>query len=707
MQEAQRAARGLAQTAPNAIPNGLQAGGLVVMPGALPSATNGSTGLWQGANLPTETASGGRTQVTVKQTESKAILNWKEFNVGRETDLYFDQRAGGADAKNWIALNRVDAGTAPSRVLGSIKAEGQVYVINRNGIIFGGASQVNVQTLVASSLSLSNEQFMAGINTDLYVFNDGSGNSISKPQFGYLGQQRPVYDRRIDDPNQVAGALIGDAPGAVQVEAGAQITVTSGGKAMLFAPHVINSGQILAPEGQVIMAAGEQIYLRTSSAWADPITGKSTFRGLDIAASAPMRWMFSYSQAALEADRFSLDVQKIILPEMEQRAALVGYRVVNNGVVQADHGNITLTARHVMQNGALLASTALNNREGSIRLQGHSQGMGCYSSSYCDPSAGLLWFWKTGTVTLAPGSVTAAMPDLSDTSEIELTSVSTRYSPGRVELRGNLINIEREANVIVPAGSISIVAGSDGWVTDKPASTEQKRDGSRIYIGEGAYLSVAGLQDMLVAMERNVVTAELRINELRDSPLFKDSWLRGKVTLRAPLIVQPGADTVNVAFAGNIAGAREIVLEGFKQFDLASLANNLAFVGVKINGSGQVELDLAATAAGKLNALADYGAGTLVEFVRDFDISAAYGNLGGLASQSNFHARPGMELNYAGDIVLKSNWNLAAGTVDQAAAMVAGVMAIDPTLGRAYVVAGQEGRLLRDYGWPQRPDTAR
>ncbi|WP_176454749.1 filamentous haemagglutinin family protein [Tardiphaga sp. OK246] len=528
MQAAQQAARDLARTAPNTVKNGLQAGGLAVMPGATPSATDGGAGSWQGANLPTESANGGRTQVTVKQNEQKAILSWKEFNVGRETDLYFDQRAGGADAKNWIALNRVDSGAAPSQVLGSIKAEGQVYVINRNGIIFGGVSQVNVNTLVASSLSLSNAQFMAGINKELYVFNDASGNSIAMPQFGYLGQQTPVNGRSIYDPAQIPGAVIGAASGDVRVEGGAQITTASGGKAMLFAPHVVNSGQILAPEGQVIMAAGEQVYLRTSTAWPDPVTNKSTFRGLDVAASSPMRWMFSYAQAALENDAFSTDVRNIILPEMELRAASVGYRVVNNGVVQANHGNITLTGRDVMQNGALLASTALNNRDGSIRLQGFSQGMGCYSSSYCDPSAGILWFWKTGTVTLAQGSVTAAMPDLSDTSEIELTSTGTRYSPGRVELRGNLINIEREANVIVPAGTISVVASTDGWATDDPATGERKRDGSRIYIGEDAYLSVAGLQDILIAMERNVVKAELRINELRDSPLFRDSWLRGQ-----------------------------------------------------------------------------------------------------------------------------------------------------------------------------------
>jgi filamentous hemagglutinin len=132
MQAAQQAARDLARTTPSTVQNGLRSGGLVVMPGATPGATDGGAGLWQGANLPTESSNGGRTQVTVKQNEQKAILTWKEFNVGRETDLYFDQRAGGADASNWIALNRVGPGAAPSQILGSIKADGQVYVINQN-----------------------------------------------------------------------------------------------------------------------------------------------------------------------------------------------------------------------------------------------------------------------------------------------------------------------------------------------------------------------------------------------------------------------------------------------------------------------------------------------------------------------------------------------------------------------------------------------
>ena len=523
MQSAQQAARDLARTTPTTVQNGLQAGGLVVMPDATPGATDGGAGLWQGANLPTESSNGGRTQVTVKQNQQKAILTWKEFNVGRETDLYFDQRAGGADAGNWIALNRVGPGAAPSQILGSIKAEGQVYVISQNGIIFGGASQVNVHTLVASSLSLSNAQFMAGINNPLV--SGGGGDTYSVPQFGYLGQPRPEGSFEIDDPRQVPRTAIGAPAGDVMVEAGAQIATVSGGKAMLFAPHVVNSGSISAPDGQVIMAAGEQVYLRTSLIVERDLTKPFhlNVRGLDVAVSAPMPWLFTRNQKNFDNQNFTVGVQTIVLPEMEARAAAVDYRVVNNGVVQADRGNITVTARDISQNGALLAATALNNRDGSIRLQAWGQGIPCEG----DCGTNNFLYWSPGRVTLATGSVTAAMPDLSDTSEMELSSLLTRYTPGRVELRGDLIDIEQQANVIVPAGTISVVASKNPWADEQPVG-ETPRDGSRIYIGEDAYLSVAGLQDVLLAMESNVIEAELRINELRDSPLYRDSWLRGQ-----------------------------------------------------------------------------------------------------------------------------------------------------------------------------------
>jgi len=148
----QDAARQAAQAAPSAVPNGLGAGGLEVAPGALTEAS-----LWTGAGQPGDAVGAdGKHLVTVVQKDGRAILTWSTFNVGQQTELYYDQRAGGVDAASWVALNRVaDPAAAPSQVLGSIRAEGQVYLINRNGILFGGASQVNVGSLVASGLELS------------------------------------------------------------------------------------------------------------------------------------------------------------------------------------------------------------------------------------------------------------------------------------------------------------------------------------------------------------------------------------------------------------------------------------------------------------------------------------------------------------------------------------------------------------------------
>ena len=520
MQASQQAARDAARAQLNAniVPNGLQPGGLQVAPGVATGAN-----LWQGADLPVETVNGGQTNVTVKQSQQKAILEWKTFNVGGNTQLYFDQTAGGANKADWIALNRVlDPSGAPSRILGSIKAEGQVYVINQNGIVFGGASQVNVGALVASSLALTNEQFQAGINKQLFG-TDATGNTyVYKPQFGYLGQQQPNQLVSVNDPSQVPGAVIGAAPGNVNVEAGARIETVNGGKVMLFAPKVINSGQISTPDGQVIMAAGEQIYLLTSQ------TG---VRGLDVAVSSPMRWLFDYyaMQAATNplapANAFAQDLRNIVFPEMAARAASVGYSVVNNGVVQSDRGNITLIGREIVQNGGLFASTKLNNRDGSIRLLAWDQGMMANGSSF---SGSPLQYWSTGSLTLGANSVVMVTPDLSDVEEIEQTSVTTRYQAGRVQLRGNLINVQAGASVIVPAGKISIVASTSPLSGEEPISGEPTvRDGSRVYIGENAYLSVAGLQDIAVSMDRNFIEAQLYINELRDTPLYRDSWLRG------------------------------------------------------------------------------------------------------------------------------------------------------------------------------------
>ena len=115
-----------------AVPDGLGEGGLEVD-------SNSLTAGWINANAPTqERDASGQVTVAIEQTADKAILNWETFNVGRHTTVEFKQEA------DWAVLNRInDPQARPSQVQGRIKAPGTVMVVNRNGIVFEGGSQVD------------------------------------------------------------------------------------------------------------------------------------------------------------------------------------------------------------------------------------------------------------------------------------------------------------------------------------------------------------------------------------------------------------------------------------------------------------------------------------------------------------------------------------------------------------------------------------
>ena len=132
-QAVQSQASAAAAAASQNVPDGLGSGGL------LPDLAN-----WSGAAAPAQSNAGAAATVTVQQTVAQAFLTWNSFNVGPHTTLAFDQSAGGTSASSWTVLNRVNASASPSQILGRITAQGEVLVIDPNGIIFGAGAQVNV-----------------------------------------------------------------------------------------------------------------------------------------------------------------------------------------------------------------------------------------------------------------------------------------------------------------------------------------------------------------------------------------------------------------------------------------------------------------------------------------------------------------------------------------------------------------------------------
>ena len=144
-QQAAQAAARCGQCRP-AVPDGLAAGGLQIDTQAL---TRG----WTHAEAPKSSTENGRSTVTINQTADRAILNWQTFNVGRDTTVDFRQQA------EWAVLNRVnDPAGRPSQIQGQIKAPGTVLIVNRNGVVFDGASQSTCATVAAAG-RISDEQF--------------------------------------------------------------------------------------------------------------------------------------------------------------------------------------------------------------------------------------------------------------------------------------------------------------------------------------------------------------------------------------------------------------------------------------------------------------------------------------------------------------------------------------------------------------------
>jgi len=98
---------------------------------------------------------GGR-NFTVSQSSQRAIIDWQSFSiaVGETTRINMPSATA-------AVLNRV-TGTQLSALLGDLYSNGQVYLLNPNGIVIGSNGQVKTGGFIASTLDISNNQFMQG-----------------------------------------------------------------------------------------------------------------------------------------------------------------------------------------------------------------------------------------------------------------------------------------------------------------------------------------------------------------------------------------------------------------------------------------------------------------------------------------------------------------------------------------------------------------
>src|SRR5438552_169338 len=96
------------------------------------------------------------TSLRIDQTTDRLIMDWTRFNIAANESVRFQQPSAVS-----IALNRV-LGPEPSAIFGSLSANGQIVLINPSGILFGAGSRVDVGALTASTLTMRNQDFLAG-----------------------------------------------------------------------------------------------------------------------------------------------------------------------------------------------------------------------------------------------------------------------------------------------------------------------------------------------------------------------------------------------------------------------------------------------------------------------------------------------------------------------------------------------------------------
>ena len=163
------------------------------------------------------------TQMTITQTSKGAIIDWGSFDIGTGYGVTFDQQFGASS----VTLNRVIGfgySTSASQINGTLTSNGSVFLINPAGITFGSGAVVNVGGLVASTLDMSDADFLSGLSSGKYIFTASSGN---------------------------AGAIVNSG----------QLTAADGGTIGLIGSYIGNSGTISANLGSVVFGATSQVTL--------------------------------------------------------------------------------------------------------------------------------------------------------------------------------------------------------------------------------------------------------------------------------------------------------------------------------------------------------------------------------------------------------------------------------------------------------------
>ncbi|MDJ0626546.1 MAG: filamentous hemagglutinin N-terminal domain-containing protein, partial [Candidatus Caenarcaniphilales bacterium] len=273
--------------------------------------------------------------LNISSKAARSIAEFNQFNVGKRSTVNFNLPG----SKSAI-LGRVTGGVR-SEIYGNINSNGQVFLVNPSGILFGSTAQINVSSLIASTLDISDKDFLKG---ELTFKRNGSG-----------------------------GAIVNKG----------KINVDKGGAAVLLGSAISNEGIVNAAKGQIHFAVGDQISVPLSNGLVvDVKVDKDLKKSLD-----------NYNKAikntgTLKADNGLVKIQAKLAKKVYEQAVNIegqidaGGLANNNGVIEivadgkgsnatvATSGNLTASSIDISADESVKIGKTKDNKTSTIKAKG-------------------------------------------------------------------------------------------------------------------------------------------------------------------------------------------------------------------------------------------------------------------------------------------------------------------------------------------------
>ena len=520
----------------------------------------------------------------VNQSTARMVTDWTIFSIGPDASVRFVQPSTSS-----VALNRV-LGDQPSAIFGSLSANGHVYLQNPSGVLFAPGAQVNVGSLVATTLQADLSQFMAG-------------------------------HLRLSNGSAATGDVVNEG----------HITASPGGHVVLAGPRVANRGSIEAPGGTIGMAAGQAVTVDATGAGLLDIrvpvaaidaslqnSGRLVADGgavsLQVAAADAARRTVMQVDGLVRAHRVENRGGQIVLSGGSSGAVNVTGTLDASGAASERGGDITVLGQHVALAGQARLDASGDAGGGTLLVGGNYRGQGPQANAQ-DTFVGRNVTLDASARDAGDGGKVVVWSDVNTTfkGQIAATGGARAGDGGQVEVSGKQrLNFDGDVNtraargrngslLLDPAylevGGVADVNGDATTGDDLPGNTLGAAD-----FGAYSYITSARVASLLfsgnVSLEASYslnVTAPLNVASGGTRTTL--SLFSPQVGIYAPMTLNNTALTVNTHQNVN---DRILVAADVRSLKTVSLTSSDIFIDDAVLSSFNIALTASASSGASI-----------------------------------------------------------------------------------------------------------